>query len=140
MLNTEQLTKTWKAHAEVINLHRPQSATEHSELIDLIERLFELSAPDPMQSPYSMLLDTAMTYASDWEDANSPAMPDSDPTNVLRALMDAQGLLQADLVRADVIDQPSLSRVLRGERSISKAMAVRLGAFFKVSPGFFLTP
>jgi HTH-type transcriptional regulator / antitoxin HigA len=93
-----------------------------------------------MQGPYSMLLDTAMTYASDWEDANSPAMPDSDPTNVLRALMDAQDLRQADLIQAGVIDQPSLSRVLRGERSISKAMAARLGAFFKVSPGLFLTP
>jgi HTH-type transcriptional regulator / antitoxin HigA len=139
MLNTEQLTSTWKANADVINLRRPQNAAEHQELIALIERLLELSAPDPTQSPYSMLLDTAMTYASDWEDSNFK-MPQSDPVNVLRTLMESHGLRQTDLVQAGVIDQPSLSRVLRGERSISKSMAMQLADYFKVSASIFLMP
>jgi HTH-type transcriptional regulator / antitoxin HigA len=139
MLNTEQLTSTWKANADVINLRRPRDAAEHHELIALIERLLELSAPDPTQSPYSMLLDTAMTYTSDWEDSNIE-MPQSDPVNVLRALMESHTLRQTDLVQAGVIDQPSLSRVLRGERSISKSMALQLADYFKVSAGIFLTP
>lgn len=139
MLNTEQLTSTWKANADVINLRRPRNAAEHTELIALIERLLEISAPDPTQSPYSMLLDTAMTYASDWEDSNI-AMPQSDPVNVLRALMESHGCRQTDLVQAGVIDQPSLSRVLRGERSISKSMALQLAGYFKVSAGIFLMP
>jgi HTH-type transcriptional regulator / antitoxin HigA len=139
MLNTEQLTSTWKANADVINLRRPRNAAEYPELIALIERLLELSAPDPTQSPYSMLLDTAMTYASDWEDSNIQ-MPQSDPVNVLRTLMESHNLRQTDLVQAGVIDQPSLSRVLRGERSISKSMAVQLAGYFKVSAGIFLTP
>jgi HTH-type transcriptional regulator / antitoxin HigA len=139
MLNTEQLTSTWKANAAVINLRRPRDAAEHDELIALIEQLLELSAPDPTQSPYSMLLDTAMTFASDWEDSYI-AMPKTDPVNVLRALMESHGCRQTDLVQAGVIDQPSLSRVLRGERSISKSMAVQLGGYFKVSAGIFLMP
>ncbi len=139
MLNTEQLTSTWKAHADVINLRRPKNAAEHQELIALIERLLELSAPDPTQSPYSMLLDTAMIYASDWEESNIE-MPQSDPVNVLRALMESHGCRQADLVQAGVIDQPSLSRVLRDERSISKSMAVQLAGYFKVSASIFLMP
>jgi HTH-type transcriptional regulator/antitoxin HigA len=139
ILNTEQLTSTWKANADVINLRRPRDAAEHDELIALIERLLELSAPDPTQSPYSMLLDTAMTYASDWEDSNVE-MPQSDPVNVVRALMESHGLRQTDLVQAGVIDQPSLSRVLRGERSISKSMAVQLAGYFKVSASIFLMP
>lgn len=139
MLNTEQLTSTWKANSDVINLRRPRDAVEHTELIALIKRLLELSAPDPTQSPYSMLLDTAMTYASDWEDSNIE-MPQSDPVNVLRALMESHSLRQTDLVQAGVIDQPSLSRVLCDERSISKNMAVQLASYFKVSAGIFLMP
>ncbi len=137
MLNTEKLTNTWRANAEVINLRRPRGEAEHEELIALIEKLLELSHPDPTQSPYSMLLDTAMTYASDWEDANIE-IPQSDPVNVLRALMESHGLRQADLVHAGVIDQPSLSRVLRGERTISKNMALQLASYFKVSASLFL--
>jgi HTH-type transcriptional regulator / antitoxin HigA len=139
MLNTEQLTSTWKANADVINLRRPRDATEHHELIALIEQLLELSVPDPTQSPYSMLLDTAMTYASDWEDSNIE-MPQSDPVNVLRALMESHGLRQTDLVQAGVIDQPSLSRILRDERNISKSIAVQLADYFKVSASIFLMP
>ncbi len=139
MLNTEQLTSIWKANADVINLLRPRNETEHTELIDLIKRLLELSAPDPTQSPYSMLLDTAMTYANDWEDSNI-AMPQGEPVNVLRALMESHGCRQTDLVQAGVIDQPSLSRVLRCERSISKSMAVQLADYFKVSASIFLMP
>ena len=139
MLNTEQLTNTWKANADVINLQRPRDAAEHGELIALIKKLLELSGTDPTQSPYSMLLDTAMTYSDDWEDANI-AMPKTDPVNVLRALMESHDLRQTDLVQAGVIDQPSLSRILRGERSISKSMAVQLAGYFKVSASIFLIP
>jgi HTH-type transcriptional regulator / antitoxin HigA len=134
MLNTEQLTSTWNANADVINLRRPRNAAENTELIILIERLLELSAPDPTQSPYSMLLDTAMTFASYWEDSNIE-MPQSNPVNVLRALMESHDLRQTDLVQADVIEQPSLSRVLRHERSISKSMAVQLANYFNIGVG-----
>ena len=67
-------------------------------------------------------------------------MPKTDPVNVLRALMESHDLRQTDLVQAGVIDQPSLSRILRGERSISKSMAVQLAGYFKVSASIFLIP
>jgi antitoxin component HigA of HigAB toxin-antitoxin module len=137
MTNIELLTNTWKNVAHVINLSRPNNELEYDQLIELIEHLLEKAGPNPASSPYSMLIDTAMTYAHDWETTHTP-MPEGSPTNVLIALMDAHELSQADLVRAGIADQPTLSRILNGERSISKNIAARLATHFNVSAALFL--
>lgn len=132
-----QLLNTWKRHAEVLNIRRPSSEAEYDDLIELIESIFKLAGANPEQSPYATLLDIASTYAHDWEEQQHP-MPAGNPVNILRLLLEQHDLTQADLVRAGVTDQPTLSRVLSGQRSISKALAKRLGAHFKIPTEMFL--
>ena len=127
---------TWKRHADVLNIHRPSSEGEYDALIELIESIF-IAGPKPEQSPYSTLLDIASTYAHDWEEQHLE-MPESDPVAVLQFLMAEHQVNQADLVRLGITDQPTLSRILGGQRSISKTIAKRLGQHFNVGADMFL--
>jgi HTH-type transcriptional regulator/antitoxin HigA len=59
------------------------------------------------------------------------------PQEALAFLMEANGLLQADLVEC-VGYKSNLSAFLNGHRGLSKRAACRLAEHFKVSPGLFL--
>ena len=62
--------------------------------------------------------------------------PHAGPVDILRHLMDANGLRQVDLV--DVFGTASvISEVLKGRRGLSKGHIARLGERFHVSPAVF---
>ncbi len=131
------ILSTWKRHAEVLNIQRPSSEAEYDALIELIEGIFNVAGSNPERSPYSTLLDIASTYAHDWEEQHH-VIPDASPVQVLEYLMEEHSVTQADLVRAGITDQPTLSRILNGQRGISKAIAKRLAAHFKLATELFL--
>jgi HTH-type transcriptional regulator / antitoxin HigA len=131
------ILSTWKRHANILNIQRPSTEAEYDALIELIESIFNVAGTNPERSAYSALLDIASTYAHDWEEQHH-AIPEATPANVLKFLMDEHEMTQADLVRASITDQPTLSRILNGQRSISKAIAKKLGAHFKVATTLFL--
>jgi HTH-type transcriptional regulator/antitoxin HigA len=67
------------------------------------------------------------------------ALPPSTPIDIVRHLMDANGLRQADMV--DVFGTPSVaSEVLNGKRALSKKHIAKLAQRFHVSPELFFTP
>ena len=65
----------WAKHADELNITRPINRAEYERLLKLIERITD-SVDDLEHHPYIALLDLAITYANDWEDANEP-LPDS---------------------------------------------------------------
>jgi HTH-type transcriptional regulator/antitoxin HigA len=72
----------------------------------------------------------------DYEDRTFP-IPDSQPHETLRFLMEQNELRQADL--APIFgSRGRVSEVINGKRAISKAQAKALGEFFKVSPELFI--
>ena len=138
MIDVERVTRVWQRNAEVLNsLSRPASEEDYFELIALIEHLTD-SVEDLERNPYSALLEIAVTYADEWE-ANHPSFEDTtSPRDVLAFLMEQRGATQKDLERAGVAAQPVLSKVLSGERAISKTVAKRLAAYFRVNAAVFL--
>jgi HTH-type transcriptional regulator / antitoxin HigA len=64
------------------------------------------------------------------------AIPEAEPKEVLRFLMDQHGLKQADL--ADCSPQSHISAILAGKRDISKETAKNLAKRFNVSTDIFL--
>ena len=139
MLNVQATAKSWAKFAQVAQLHRPTNPAEYDNLLELIEHLETIAGDleNPM-NPYFPLYELASTYVADYEDEHEPALPDPQPRDVLEYLMEEHGVSQKDLERAGVADQPLISKVLRGERNVSKEMAKRLAAFFKVSAAVFL--
>jgi HTH-type transcriptional regulator / antitoxin HigA len=70
-----------------------------------------------------------------WEDESEP-IQESSPAELLAYLMEEHQLKQTDLV--ELVDQSTLSKILHGERAISKRLARALGQRFNVSPSVFL--
>ena len=74
----------------------------------------------------------------DFEDKRY-SLPPASPLDLVRHLMDANGLRQADLL--DVFGTASVaSEVLNGKRDLSKSHIQRLSQRFKVSPALFFVP
>jgi HTH-type transcriptional regulator / antitoxin HigA len=69
-------------------------------------------------------------------EAEHTKIPDAEPREVLRFLMEQQGLTQSDL--ADCAPQSRVSEILNGRRDISKELAKALAAKFEVNVGVFV--
>ncbi len=138
MLNTTKIMTVWAKYFNQLELKQPSTQLEYEQLLELITQITN-TVDDLEQNPYSALLDLAMHYASLWEDEHEPMQNDaSTPRDALEFWMDQHGTTQKDLERAGVGDQPTISKILKGERSISKRVAKALGIYFQVSPIEFL--
>jgi HTH-type transcriptional regulator/antitoxin HigA len=74
----------------------------------------------------------------DFEDKNY-ALPSASPIEIVRQLMDANGLRQVDMI--DVFGTASIaSEVLNGKRDLAKGHIERLSRRFNVSPELFFSP
>lgn len=132
--NFKTLTNAWVQH---VHINRPSSEAEYEQLIALLDHITDLM-DDPDHSPYTSLFDLVAGYCEDWENEHEVALEMGDPRDLLTAMMDAHGVTQAMLVKADITDQPNLSKIIKHGRGISKAVAKRLGDYFKVSADTFL--
>lgn len=86
--------------------------------------------------PLSSLLELVGDLVSRYEQECYPIQA-ADPKDSLRFLMEARGLIQADL--SAIVPQSNLSAILAGKRKISATLAGKLGKFFGVSPALFVT-
>ena len=82
-------------------------------------------------------LDVLGTLIKTFEDANH-ALPAPTPAQVVRAMLSSRNVTQADLARGTSVPESTISAVLAGRRSISKAVAVAFAKFFGVSADRFL--
>lgn len=72
-----------------------------------------------------------------YEDKAHP-IPDASEADVLRVLMESNGLSQAGLARKVGISQSTISAVLGGQRSLTKEQIVTLARHFHISPMAFM--
>ena len=90
---------------------------------------------DDETHPLFSLFEIVMDLIERWE-VEHVAIPDSSPHEVLRHLLEENGLKQKDLLE---IASPSLiSDILSGRREISKKLAKSLAARFNVSVDAFV--
>lgn len=106
-----------------------QLARAQSVLDRLLQK--ELSAGE--QFYFDALTDLIETY-----ERTAHPIPDASEADVLRVLMDSNGLTQPQLAKAVGIAQSTLSAVLNGSRSLTKEHILKLSAHFQVSPAAFL--
>jgi HTH-type transcriptional regulator / antitoxin HigA len=90
------------------------------------------SPNDPIYSAFFRLL---MERIAVWEEQHMP-MPEVTPQQTLKFLMKQHNLKQTDL--SELVNQSTLSKILRGEREIRKALAASLAKYFQTSKEVFL--
>ena len=83
------------------------------------------------------LLELLSTLVADYEEKTHSAA-DVSPGEMLNHLIEARGITKAELARATGIPRATITSVIAGNRGISKQSAVKLGAYFHVSPALFL--
>jgi HTH-type transcriptional regulator/antitoxin HigA len=108
---------------------------EHEQAVGIIGGLMGRKL-DGGASDY---LDTLILLVSKYEDEHhSPKGIDlSSPQEALRAIMDANGLSQADIGKI-IGSESAVSMFLRGERELSKSHIKALVGRFRVDAGLFL--
>jgi len=110
-----------------------ETEEEYDRFLAIAERLTFAKNLTPEEKAIHKLL---VTLIETYETENYP-MDDSTPHEILQHLMESSGSRQVDLVGI-IGSSGVVSEVVQGKRSISKAQAKALGAWFKVSPSLFI--
>ncbi|MGO9915278.1 MAG: helix-turn-helix domain-containing protein [Isosphaeraceae bacterium] len=93
--------------------------------------LDELLAKGKLSVGEEIYLDALSDLVASYEDAHYPIEPASD-ADMLRHLMEAKGVTQAELHRDTGLAKSSISEVLAGRKTFSRQMIRRLADYFKV--------
>lgn len=105
------------------------SSDDHLEAAQkVMDRLLAQGKLDRGQQSY---LDALSDLVASYEDQHFPIEPASD-ADMLRHLLDAKGVSQADLHRQTGISKSSISEVLSGKKPLSRPMIRKLADYFGV--------
>jgi HTH-type transcriptional regulator/antitoxin HigA len=91
----------------------------------------KLLAMGKLNEGEELYLDALSDLVATFEDVHFPIAPASD-ADMLRHLLDNRGITQAELHRQTGIARSTISELLAGKKSFSKAMIRILADFFKV--------
>ena len=108
------------------------SERQHEEYLAVLDRLASKEKPSSEEEKYAEVL---MTLIEAYEEERH-SIPDASPVEVLRALMDGNGLRQKDLI--PIFGSESIvSEVLNKKRELNKNHIEKLSKRFHVSPAVF---
>ena len=136
-MQAAKVIHAWEEFASVGQqfLNPISSNTEFEAAETLLDEISDRmdSASDPR---YIGLFRILAERIKAWEDQQEP-IPDAPAHQVLSFLMEQHQLRQIDL--KEFVDQSTLSKILRGEREISKRLAKNLAAHFHAPIELFLS-
>jgi len=108
------------------------SQRQHQEYLAVLDKLASKDNPTSEEDKYAEVL---MALIEAYEEEHH-AIPDASPVEVLRLLMDANGLRQKNLV--PIFGSESIvSEVLHEKRDLNKTHIEKLSKRFRVSPAAF---
>ncbi len=130
----QAILRAWMPFKQIIGVTSVRTKEDYAQARSTIDTLLA-EVGDDESHPLADVLDYLADQVKAYEDEHCQ-IPPAPPGEVLRFLMDQQGLRQEDL--ADCAPQGRISDILSGKRSISKEMAKRLAHRFNVRADLFL--
>jgi len=121
--------------AEMIRQGAPHLIHSDEELAEYTEALFNLTAK-PHPSPEEEEAIELLTLLIERYETERYPVPDADPIDVLRFLLDQNGLSQRDIAE-ELGSESTVSLVLSGKRLLNRDHITRLSQRFHVSPSVF---
>jgi HTH-type transcriptional regulator/antitoxin HigA len=128
------ILQAWAPFKKLIGVTSVRTEADYAKAMALIDELLD-EVGDDEAHPLAEVLDLISAQAKAYEDEHVQ-IPEAEPREVLRFLMDQHDLKQGDL--ADVAPQNRISEILNGTRPISKEVAKRLAKRFHVHADLFL--
>jgi HTH-type transcriptional regulator / antitoxin HigA len=129
----EVLRDAWTPWQALIGVTKIETQEEYDHVQALLDVVVD-EVRDTVGHPLEGAMHYLGSLIEEWEDVHVQ-IPESTPAELLAYLMEEHGLSQGDL--ADVAPQPHISEILRGKRTISKAIAKKLAERFHVSTDLF---
>jgi HTH-type transcriptional regulator / antitoxin HigA len=122
---------------ELCAMHLPRTIrdkVDYENTAEIVDRLAVLDRRTAGQEEY---LETLTQLIEAYDNANFRIAASSTPLDAVRFLMGAHNLSASDIGR--ILGNRSLgAAILRGDRQISKASALKLAAHFKLNIGLFV--
>jgi len=128
------ILKAWKPFKAALGVTSVRKAKDYGRARATMAALMDEIGDDETH-PLAEVLDYLADRVRVYESEHFP-IPDAEPGEVLRFLMDQHGLRQDDLV--ECAPQSRISDFLNGKRAISKEIAKKLAARFNVRADLFL--
>ena len=121
--------------AEMIRKGAPRLIHSDEELAVYTQALFQLtSAAAPTHHDEEAI--ALLSLLIDQYETQNHRVPDADPDDVLRFLLDQHGLSQRDIAE-DLGSESTVSLVLSGRRQLTRDHIARLSRRFHVEPSVF---
>jgi HTH-type transcriptional regulator/antitoxin HigA len=121
--------------AEMIRQGAPRLIRNDEELSEYTQALFELTAkPDPTPEEEEAI--ELISLLIDHYETEHYPMPEAEPADVLRFLLEQNGLSQRDIA-PELGCESTVSLVLSGKRQLNRDYIARLSRRFHVSPAVF---
>lgn len=130
----QDILRTWLPFKASLGVTSARTAADYAAICATIEALLDTIGDDETH-PLAEVLDFLGHQAKIYEDAHV-AIPEGEPREVLRFLIQQHGLRQRDL--PDCAPQSRISEILRGKRAVSVDIAKKLARRFSVNAGVFL--
>jgi HTH-type transcriptional regulator/antitoxin HigA len=128
------ILQAWTPFKELVGVTSVRTEAEYAKAIALINELLD-EVGDNEAHPLAEVLDLIATQVKAYEDEHVQ-IPDAEPREVLRFLIEQNDLKQGDL--DDVAPQSRISEILTGARPVSKEIAKRLAKRFHVHADLFI--
>lgn len=130
----QAILRAWMPFKQLIGVTAVHSEEDYAQACVTIDALLG-EVGDNENHPLAEVLDYLADQVKAYED-ESFQIPEAQPGEVLRFLMEQHGLKQEDL--GDCAPQGRISDILNGKRSISKELAKRFAHRFHVRADVFL--
>ena len=110
----------------------PLASIKSEEHLEEAQKVMErLLAKGELGEPEEMYLDALSDLVAAYEDEHHEIKPASD-ADMLRHLMEAKGITQAQLSKEAAIPKSTISEVLAGKKPFSRQMIRKLADYFNV--------
>ena len=130
----QAILRAWMSFKQLVGVTSVRTKKDYAQARATIDALLD-EVGDNENHPLADVLDYLADQVKAYEDENFQ-IPEAEPNEVLRFLMEQHGLKQEDL--GDCAPQSRISDILGGKRSISKEVAKRLAHRFHVRADVFL--
>ena len=130
----QAILRAWLPFKQLVGVTSVRTKKDYAQARATIDALLD-EVGDNESHPLAEVLDYLADQVKTYEDEHFH-IPEAEPKEVLRFLMEQHGLRQEDL--ADCAPQSRISDILSGKRSISKEIAKKLAHRFHVRADVFL--
>ena len=121
-------------YLDLVSAFRLASIRSEEHLAEAKKVIDGLLRQGSLDAGAEMYLDALSDLVAVYEEVHCPIEPASD-ADMLRHLLDAKGITQAELSRDTNIPKSTISEVLSGKKPFSRQMIRTLAAYFRVDVG-----